>query len=110
MFTGCRPLLFVLSLLAVLYIAISPASAEHKKRGSNGEPSISEEGAQLRKKMVEKLNSARTVPLKEKYSRLIQKLDCDEQGRDIYDEVFAETKNKKEAREAEFMAVLKCDR
>lgn len=108
MLTGCRPLSFVLCLLAAL--SISPASAEHKTRGPNGEPSVSEEGAQLRKEFVGKFNSASSPSLKEKYSRLIRKLDCAERGRDIYDEVLAETKSKKEAREAEFMAVLQCDR
>jgi hypothetical protein len=108
MFTGCRPLPFVLCLLAVLSIAISPASAEHKKRGPNGEPSVSEERTQLRKDFEKKFRSAPSPELQTKYSKLIRKLDCDEHGDDSYDAVFAETKSKKEAREASFMTVLTC--
>ena len=108
MFVGHRPLLLLLLLLVVLFTA--PARAEHKMRGPNGEPSMSEKRAELRKEMVEKFNSAPTVSLKEKYSRLIRKIDCGERGHDIYDEVLAETKSKKEAREAEFVAVMQCDK
>ncbi|SRR6266581_8730459 len=107
MFIACRTLFFTL-LLLVLFV--QPTSAEHKTRGPNGEPSISEEKAQLRKEFVEKFNSAPSPSLKEKYSRLIRKLDCDELGQETYDQVLAETRSKKEAREAEFMTVLKCDR
>jgi len=110
MFAGFRPLSFVLCLLAVLSIAISPASAEHKKRGPNGEPSVSEERTQLRKEMKEKFELAPRPELKEKYSKLIRKLDCDELGDDTYDQVLAETRSKKEARETEFMTVMQCDR
>ena len=108
MFVGHRPLLLLLLLLVVLFTV--PARAEHGMRGPNGEPSISEKAAELRKEFVKKFNSAPTVSLKEKYSNLIQKLDCDEGGRDVYDQVLAETKNKKEARETEFMAVMQCYR
>ena len=107
MFAGGRQLFFTLLLLALF---ISPSSAEHKSRGQNGEPSVSEERAKLRKEFVEKFNSAPSPSLIEKYSRLIRKLDCDELGDDTYDQVLAETRSKKEAREAEFMTVLKCDR
>ena len=108
MLTGCRPLPFVLCLLAVLSIAISPASAEHKKRGPNGEPSISDQRKELRTKFQERFESAPNISLQEKYGKWIRRVDCDEHGDDTYDEVFAETKSKKEAREAEFMAVLRC--
>lgn len=110
MLVSCRTLSFVLCLLAFSSIVISPASAEHKKRGPNGEPSVSEKRTQLRKEMEKKFESAPRPELKEKYSKLIQKLDCDEHGDDTYDEVFTETKSKKEAREAKFMEILICDR
>mgnify|MGYP001575628507 FL=1 len=106
----CRTLSFVLCVLAFLSIVILPASAEHKKRGPNGEPSISDQRTELRTKFQKKFESAPNISLQEKYSKLIQKVNCDEAGDDIYDAVYAETKNKKEAREAKFMEVLICDR
>jgi len=106
----CRVLFFVLCLLAVLSIAILPARAEHKKRGPNGEPSISDQRTKLRTEFQKEFESALNISQQKTYSKLIQKANCDEAGDDIYDEVYAETKNKKEAREAKFMEVLMCDR
>ena len=101
---------YVYMLVPLLFwsLSLSPVHATHKSPGPKGEPSVSQQRQDLRKELNEKFRRATTIELIHRYSTLIQKLDCQELGDDIYDKTLEDTGNKREAREAEFFATQKC--